>query len=77
MKRSLKLKKIKISKINNIMAGALPAQNAANNSYPIPITDDGYCADTKLDGDCKPQTNGNRTSRTAVPAEPVNSGIQN
>ncbi|WP_046757859.1 hypothetical protein [Kordia jejudonensis] len=73
MKRSLKLKKIKISKINNIVAGALPRQDAQQADR---ITDFDLCGDTKIYGDCNPQTNNNRTNRTGV-AQPAHSGVQN
>ena len=78
MRKPLKLKKIKISRVDNlhtILAGALPAQGAQQHR----ITDYDLCGDTKIDGDCAPKTNGDRTlSRTGIPyGEPVNSGIQN
>lgn len=78
MRKPLKLKKIKISRVDNlhtILAGALPAQGAHQADR---ITDYDMCGDTKLDGDCAPKTNSGRTGQTGVAyAEPVNSGIQN
>lgn len=79
MRKPLKLKKIKISRVDNlhtILAGALPAQGAHHADR---ITDYDMCGDTKIDGDCAPKTNGDRTlSRTGIAyGEPVNSGIQN
>ena len=60
--KSLKLKKVKISRIGNphIVFGGLeiPAQDAQHNvDYPIT-----YTLDTKQDGDCVPQTNGTTTT---------------
>ncbi|WP_298417354.1 hypothetical protein [uncultured Kordia sp.] len=60
MRKPLKLKKIKISKVGNlheILAGALPAQAAG--AYPtlpdtLPVT---YTLDTKLDDTCQSHTN--------------------
>ncbi|WP_430411291.1 hypothetical protein [Kordia sp.] len=68
MKRSLKLKKVKISKIGNlhtIIAGALPAQGANIQTLPVtfPIT---YTLDTLLDDTCQTGTNGGRTGRTGI-----------
>lgn len=78
MRKPLKLKKIKISRVDNlhtILAGALPAQGAQQHR----ITDYDLCGDTKPDGDCAPKTNDGGTQRTSGIAygEPVNSGIQN
>ncbi|QHI37804.1 hypothetical protein IMCC3317_31870 [Kordia antarctica] len=64
--KTLKLKKVKISKIGNphiLFGGAYEAHNAQNAHNPY--DDDMYvshpdnCGDTRLDGDCIPQTNGN------------------
>lgn len=76
--KSLKLKKVKISKIGNphiLFGGAETAQNAngANqNTFP-----DTTGNDTRLDGDCAPKTNGETTvGRTdRIPLEAVNNGI--
>ncbi len=77
MRKPLKLKKIKISRVDNlhtILAGALPAQGAQQYR----VTDYQLCGDTKLDGDCAPKTNGGNGNRTiGMPAQDVHSGIQN
>lgn len=78
MRKPLKLKKIKISRIDNlhtILAGALPAQGAHQADR---ITDYDMCGDTKLDGDCAPKTNSGRTGQTGI-ASPQHaySDIQN
>lgn len=63
--KSLKLKKVKISRIGNphILFGGLeiPAQDLQNaqQNMDYPIT---YTLDTKQDGDCPTQTNGTTTT---------------
>ena len=64
MKRSLKLKKIKISKLNNVLAGAIPAQaNQQTIVVTYPIT---YTLDTKFDDSCQEHTNDNNNGRTGI-----------
>jgi hypothetical protein len=74
--KSLKLKKVKISKIGNphiLFGGADAAQGAQQAQYPVTTG-----KDTKLDGDCITGTNGGSIGRTDRKLlEPANSGIQN
>ena len=63
--RTLKLKKIKISKVGNphlLLGGAANAGQAANG----PHHPDTVPKDTKIDGDCKPHTNGGDEGRTGA-----------
>lgn len=72
--KSLKLKKVKISKIGNphiLFGGAGAAQGAHHVTYP-----DTSGKDTKQDGDCTPGTNGGSTVvRTTGLARNANSGV--
>lgn len=75
MKRSLKLKKIKISKINNIMAGAIHVQgNYQTIIVKYPVT---YTLDTKLDDSCQYHTNGGTLRTVGTPVQNINDRIPN
>ncbi|AXG68596.1 hypothetical protein KORDIASMS9_00811 [Kordia sp. SMS9] len=58
--RSLKLKKIKISRVGNphmVVGGAQNAENANKPDHPVT-----YTLDTKYDDSCRPGTNGTTTT---------------
>jgi len=74
MRKSLKLKKIKISQVGNIhsiLAGALnlPAGNIQTLPVTFPVT---YTLDTKLDDTCNPGTNDGGGQRTGIASRNVN-----
>lgn len=72
--KSLKLRKVKISKIGNphiLFGGADAAQGAHEVKYPITFT-----LDTLLDDTCTPGTNGTLGQRTGV-ARRNQDGVQN
>lgn len=65
MKKSLELKKIKISKLN-LFGGATAAQAAGAATQTEPFT---TTLDTKKNGDCAEHTNGGDGVRTRAPKE--------